>query len=53
MEHKQVIAVAKVFARYELFDWETLPEVDPNGLRDREAFKLIAKAALEAAAAAE
>ncbi len=49
MSDKQIEAAAKALARYELFDWETLLENDPIGVRDRVAFRVIATAMLEAA----
>ena len=49
MNDHQVEAAAKVIAAYELFDWDILPESDSAGMRDRTAFRAIAKAALEAA----
>ncbi len=49
MSDKQIEAAAKVLARYELFDWDTLLEDDTTGVRDRAAFRVIATAILEAA----
>lgn len=49
MNSKQVDLAAKVLASYELFDWETLPETDSAGYRDRQAFRQIASAMLDAA----
>jgi hypothetical protein len=45
----QVEEAAKVIAAYELFDWNLLPESDSTAVRDREAFRTIARASLEAA----
>ncbi len=45
---KQIEAAARVLASYELFDWESLPEIDPGGWRDRAAFRMIAAAILDA-----
>jgi len=45
---KRVTEAAKVLAKYDMYEWDTLPETDPQG-RDRTSFKQIAEAMLEAA----
>lgn len=49
MNPKQVEAMAQVLASYELFDWNSLPENSVTESRDREAFRIIAAAMLDAA----
>ncbi len=41
MSAKQIEAMARVLASYELFDWDSLPEQDVSGWRDRKAFRAI------------
>ena len=49
MSPKQIEAMAQELARWECFDWATLPDSSTSEARDRDAFRQIAQAMADAA----